>query len=97
MYEKDGVFYAGEPNNPIGLPRVVGVKALDAYRLLLCFSTGEKKIYDCTSLLEYPAFQPLKNKEVFSGVYVQYGAPVWNNGEIDIDPECVYENGMPVE
>ena len=75
---------------------VKSVKPLKDYKLLLCFSTGEKKEYDVKPLLKYPVFKPLKNEVIFNRVRVKYGAPIWNNGEIDIDPECLYENGILV-
>ncbi|GBR77622.1 hypothetical protein RDn1_281 [Candidatus Termititenax dinenymphae] len=96
MYEVDGIVYAGEPGKPVELISVTSAKPLKDYKLLLCFSTGEKKQYDVKPLLKYPAFKPLKNKTIFNSVRVKYGAPIWNKGQIDIDPECLYENGIAV-
>lgn len=45
----------------------------------------------CKPLMEKPCYAPLKNPDVFQGVYLDYGVPVWNNGEIDIAPEYLYE------
>ena len=91
MYVKDGVAYAGEQEIPI---TVVSVRALEDYKLWLRFSTGETKIFDFTPLLSAAVFKPLTNKELFNGVYVDYGVPVWNDGEIDIAPEHLYLNGV---
>jgi hypothetical protein len=33
---------------------------------------------------------------VFKGVYIDYGVPVWNDGDIDIAPETLYEQSVPV-
>ena len=41
-------------------------------------------------------FRPLKDKALFDGVYVDYGAPVWDDGAVDIAPEYLYKNGTGV-
>lgn len=41
-------------------------------------------------------YEPLKNKEVFDRVYVEYGTLVWNDGEIDIAPETLLADGVSV-
>jgi hypothetical protein len=51
-------------------------------------------MFDFTPLLETEAFGPLKDEASFRGVYVDYGVTVWNNGDIDIAPEYLYENGV---
>ena len=38
-------------------------------------------------------FAPLADISTFNAVYIDYHTTVWNNGEIDIDPEILYENG----
>jgi hypothetical protein len=43
--------------------------------------------------LSLPAFAPLKDEETFKNVYIDYGVTVWNDGEIDIAPELLYEKG----
>lgn len=93
MYVRNGIAYAGEPTSPIA---VSGVRPLDDSRLWVRFNTGEAKIYDFKPLLNTPAFAPLANDSVFRGVYIDYGVPVWNDGEIDIAPEELYENGAMV-
>ena len=32
--------------------------------------------------------------ELFKQVYIDYGVPVWNDGDIDIAPEKVYREGI---
>ena len=92
MYIKDGIAYAGEPNPTI---KISGVRPLADYHLWVRFSNGEAKTFDFNTLLDSPAFAPLKNKDIFDSVYIDYGVTVWNNGEIDIAPEYLYENGIP--
>ena len=45
------------------------------------------------ALLQAPAFAPLAEPDVFKSVYIDYGVPVWKDGEIDIAPETLYEQG----
>ena len=94
MYIKDGIAYAGEPEKPI---RISVVRPLDNYKLWVRFNTGEAKIFDLKDLLDFPAFSPLKDKNIFNSVYIDYGTTVWNNGEIDIDPLLLYEKGSPAD
>ncbi|GHS97121.1 hypothetical protein AGMMS50276_16620 [Synergistales bacterium] len=91
MFVKDGIAYAGELEKTL---KVVAVRPLAEYKLWLRFSTGEEGVFDCKTLLKYPAFQPLANVDVFSKVYVDYGVTVWNDGEIDIAPEKLYSEAV---
>lgn len=94
MYIVNGIAYAGEPEENI---KVRSVKVLDKLCLLLTFSTGEKRIYDATELLEYPVYKALENVEIFKQAYIEGGTVVWNNGEIDIAPETLYNNSFKYE
>ena len=91
MYIENGIAYAGEKTPPV---KVYGVRALPDHKLWLRFSTGEAKVFDFAPKLDSPAFAPLKDESVFNGVYIDYGVPVWNDGEIDIAPEYLYEHGV---
>lgn len=92
MYIRDGIAYAGEP--PV-LLKVCGVRPLPDFRLWVRFQTGEAKIVDFKPLLQDKGFQALQDAEVFREVYIDYGCPVWKDGEIDIAPEYLYEKGEP--
>ena len=93
MYVKDGIAYAGEPS-PVIL--VKSVRALEDYKLWVRFINNEERIFDFAPLLNEPCYQPLKDKEVFNAVYVDFGCVTWNDGEIDIAPETIFENGVSV-
>ena len=94
MYILDGIAYAGEQKPEI---TVCGVRPLKNFMLWVRFNTGEQKVYDCKPLLEKAAFLPLKNIDIFNGVYIDYGVTVWQNGDIDIAPEELYKNGAAVD
>ena len=81
MYIVDGIAYAGDP----------------APMIKVRFSTGTAKIMDFRPLLKTPAFAPLADEEVFRSVYIDRGIAVWNDGEIDIAPEYLYEHGVDAE
>ena len=92
MYIRNGIAYAGKPDHEI---RIKGVRPLDDYKLWIRFTTKEEKIFDFKPLLDAPCYMPLRDKRVFNGVYIDYGLPVWNNGNIDIAPETLYSEGVP--
>ena len=93
MYIVNGIVYAGES---VAAIKVGGVRPLDDYKLWVRFSTGEAKIFDFKPLLDAPGFAPLKDESVFRQVYIDYGVAVWQDGDIDIAPERLYEEGVAV-
>lgn len=92
MYIKNGIAYAGEETP---LLKVTGIRPLSDHRLWIRFNNDEAKIFDFKPLLDAPGFIPLKDEQVFRDVYIDYGCPVWMDGDIDISPEYLYENGLP--
>lgn len=50
--------------------KIQSVKSMDEYKLMIGFSTGEKKIYDVKPLLENPIFFPLKNMALFNKAHI---------------------------
>ena len=93
MYIIDGICYAGEADKNI---EVTGVKTLDDMMMLITFSNGETRLFDATKL-EGPAFEPLKDTEVFRTAGVDHGVITWQDGEIDCAPEYMYENSYKYE
>ncbi len=77
--------------------KVVESKVITDLYLLLTFSNGEMKIFDATILLQYPAYQKLKDFAFFQKAYIDKGVVTWNNGEIDVAPEEMYKNSFPYE
>ena len=91
MHIINGIAHSDDHDEPI---TVISVRALEDYTLLLRFSNGETKTFDFAPLLSIGGFRPLRDEELFKSVYVEYGIPVWDNGEIDIAPEYLYLNGV---
>ena len=89
MFIKDGIAYAAAPMKEI---RVLSVKPLDDKMMIPTFASGEKRLYDATPLLDYPAFQPLKDDNVFKNAKVEHGVVAWLDGETDIAPETTYHD-----
>jgi hypothetical protein len=75
-------------------PRVTSVKPLEKYHLFLEFSNGEKKIYDCSHLLNFGIFSQLKNPLYFKKVKASAGSVDWNNTQ-DICPDTLYIDSVP--
>lgn len=65
------------------------------YKVRVLFNDGVKKTVDFYNILfnnDYPAFKPLKNIEVFKNFKVT-DTIEWDNGNIDIAPETIYDLG----
>ena len=79
-------------------PKVAEVKPLDGKKLLVSFQTGEMKVYDCSSLLNFPAFSSLNNEGFFRTVRCDpggYGVS-WNE-EVDISETELWLHGKPFQ
>ena len=88
MYIKDGVCYAGEPQTGL---KITKAKPLCGGMMLVTFSTGESRLFDTTQL-EGGAFAPLGREEIFLHPTLRHGVLTWDEGNIDIAPEYVYEH-----
>lgn len=76
-------------------PDVVYVKALPDFCLEAEFKTGERRFFDMTPYLGYPAFSALSDKSLFMRAHVAVGAVAWND-EIDLSPDTLYLLGRPL-
>lgn len=90
MYEMNGYVYAG---NPKKIPRIIHAEARENHVIVAQFNDGEIRSYDCAELLDLPIFSPLKDEQTFMQMTLFYGAPTWFDGDIDIAPELIYDNG----
>jgi len=79
-------------------PKIVSVKPLENYQLMVEFSNHECRYYDVKPLLENEMFLPLKNKYFFNHVKIEQGgyAVSWNE-EIDISEYELWKNGKQLQ
>lgn len=94
MFVKDGIAYADVASDNI---KIINVKVIGELSLLVTFSNGEEKIFDMAELVKYPVYKKLKEYDFFKTVYIENGVLAWNNGEIDISPEKVYQEAYEYE
>lgn len=94
MYVMNGVAYAGTSAQDM---HVSAVKPLDDLMMLVTFASGERRLYDATQLLRYPAFQPLRDEAIFKAASIDHGVVTWLDGDIDIAPETMYANSFPYD
>lgn len=71
--------------------QIINANYLGAFKINIEFNDGIKKDVDFLQILahNYPAFEPLKNIEIFKN-YTITDTLEWNNGTIDIAPEYLY-------
>jgi hypothetical protein len=86
----DGIAFA-DADEPV--LTVVSVQALDDHVLRVRFSDGEERELDMAPFLKTPAFRPLADESAFRAVSLEYGAPSWCHGTIDLAPSYIYEHG----
>lgn len=77
-------------------PRVKDVTPTDDYKLIITFTNGEQKIFDCKPLLNFGVFEELKDLTYFRCASAAVGTVVWPH-EQDICPDTLYSDSVPVE
>ena len=77
-------------------PDAVSVTPLEHRVLRVRFSNGELRDFDVNPLLSRKCFRPLESDVLFQTARVSYGVVTWANG-VDIDPEWLYEDSVPVD
>jgi hypothetical protein len=73
-------------------PDVIKVSPLQDYVLIAEFESGEKRRFDMTPYLDFPAFMPLKDHNLFMRARADQGTVVWSH-DIDISPDTLYLRG----
>lgn len=71
-------------------PKVLNVKPLEGYNLLLEFETGEKKIFDVNPYIIGSWFGKLRDPDIFNTVHPRGSTVEWADGQ-DIAPHELYE------
>ncbi len=70
--------------------KVTAVEPMSDGKMLVTFSTGEKRMFDI-SVLRGAAFEPLADEKIFNNPVLHHGVITWDNGAIDIALEAVYQ------
>ena len=75
--------------------RIIDVAVKEGYKLLLTFENKENRVLDMSEYLDKGLYNQLKDKALFRTAKVSFDTVEWAN-EIDVDPEFVYEESVPV-
>ena len=76
-------------------PRVTTVRATNDYKLELVFDDGDRRVYDCTDILDFGVFRELREVSYFKRATVLDGTVVWPH-EQDICPDTLYIDSSPL-
>lgn len=82
----------------MNVPRIKSVTPLKERRLLITFTNGVQKVYDCRQILNLERFQLLRYEAFFKAVTVDpggYGIS-WND-EMDLSEYELWSKGVEVE
>ena len=75
---------------------VTRVVTRENFSMLLEFENRERRCFDMAPYIDQKPWVRLKADNSFSGAFVDCGTVVWP-GNIDIDPETLYELSVPVD
>ena len=74
---------------------VTEVRVQPGFALLLEFQNGERRRFDMRAYIDLKPWVRLKVGNLFQGAFVENGTVAWP-GNIDIDPETLYEYSVPL-
>jgi uncharacterized protein DUF2442 len=75
---------------------VVHVTVKPGFELLLEFENGERRRFNMGTYIDQKPWVRLKSGNAFFGAFVENGTVVWP-GNIDIDPETLYDLSVPLK
>lgn len=75
-------------------PRIKQVVPVTGYKLDLTFDNGERRLFDCSTHLQYECMTALKDIAYFNKTLIRYGTVGWPNGE-DLCSDELYECSTP--
>lgn len=75
---------------------VVHVTVKPDFELLLEFENGERRRFNMVTYIDQKPWVRLKSGNTFFGAFVENGTVAWP-GNIDIDPETLYDCSIPVD
>jgi hypothetical protein len=70
-------------------PRITFVEPKENFLLKLKFTDNSTRQFDMKPYLDYPVFEPLKEKQLFENATVFLGTVKWND-EIDMSPDTLF-------
>lgn len=71
------------------MKKVISVKPLKDYMLLIEFDSKEMRLFDVKPYLNFGIFTELKNENYFNNVRTSLDSIAWKNGQ-DFSPETLY-------
>lgn len=74
---------------------VVNVRTTQDFQLELGFQNGERRRFDMRPLLSMRPWDRIAASQLFHRAAIAYGTVVWP-GEIDISPETLYDDSVPL-
>lgn len=74
---------------------VVKVKVQHDFALFLEFDNGEHRFFDMKPIMDEKPWVQLRTGNRFQAAFVDNGTVTWP-GNIDIDPETLYELSTPI-
>lgn len=75
---------------------VTNVNAQPGFILFLEFENGERRRFNMGVYIDQKPWERLKSGNTFLGAFVENGTVAWP-GNIDIDPETLYDLSVPIE
>ncbi len=79
----------------ISFKKITKVKYLSDYKLKVVFDNGEKRIADFKDFLfksHNPMTTQFRDKKRFKNVSIAFGHLTWEDGQMDIPAESIYNN-----
>lgn len=74
---------------------IVNVRTTQDFQLELDFQNGERRRFDMRPLLSMRPWNRIAASQLFHRAVIAYGTVVWP-GEIDISPETLYDDSVPL-
>ena len=72
---------------------IIHVSVQSDFVLFLDFENGERRAFNMKAYLDQKPWSRLKPGNVFQGAFIENGTVAWP-GNIDIDPETLYERSV---
>jgi hypothetical protein len=75
---------------------IVAIKTKSDFQLDIEFANGERRQFDMKPLLKMQPWNRIDSIRLFEQVRIDYGTVTWAGGEIDIAPETLYDESVPI-